>query len=130
MAPSLPQLIDDITVDAHNTDEQLSGFLQMFQDEVTVEVIGFDQEGDERRGLVARCRHQGTTDALSLADVHFEPVGRRVASRGLPDLALRPTIPCPPAARLDLASLSRENGPRWGHPGSRPAHPPRTRLPA
>jgi hypothetical protein len=81
---SLTQLIDEITVDAYDTDEQLSGFLQVFQDEVTapvsatvlgmtVEVTRFDLEGDERRGLVARCRHQGTAGTLSLADVRFEP---------------------------------------------------------
>lgn len=85
MAQSLAQLIDEITVDAHDTDEQLSGFLQVFQDEVTVpvgatvlgmtvEVTSFELEGDERRGLVARCRHQGTKDAVSLADVHFESI--------------------------------------------------------
>jgi len=62
----------------------MSGFLQVFQDEVAVpvaatvlgvavEVTGFDLEGDERRGLVARCRHQETDDVLSLADVHFGP---------------------------------------------------------
>lgn len=56
----------------------------MFQGEVTVpvdttvlgmaaEVTDFDVEGDERRGLVAHCRRQETTDVLSLADVHFEP---------------------------------------------------------
>ena len=84
MAQSLARLVEEITVDAHDTDEQLSGFLQVFQDEVTVpvsaavlgmtvEVTGFELEGDERRGLVARCRHQGTTDVVSLADVHFEP---------------------------------------------------------
>ena len=84
MAQSLAQLIDEITVDAHDTDEQLSGFLQVFQDEIVtpasatvlgmaVEVIGFDLEGDERRGLVARCRHLGATGTVALADVHFEP---------------------------------------------------------
>jgi len=33
---SLGKLIDEITVDAYDIDEQLSGFLQVFQDEVTV----------------------------------------------------------------------------------------------
>jgi hypothetical protein len=81
---SLAKLIDEITVDAYDTDEQLSGFLQVFQDEVTVpasatvlgmaiEVAGFDMEGDERRGLVARCRHRGAAGTIALADVHFEP---------------------------------------------------------
>lgn len=83
MAQSLARLIDEITVDAHDTDEQLSGFLQVFQDEIAtptaaivlgmaVEVVGFDLEGDERRGLVARCRHQGAAGTIALADVHFE----------------------------------------------------------
>ncbi len=84
MAQSLAQLIEEITVDAYDTEEQMSGFLQVFQDEVAVpiaatvldlavEVTGFDLEGDERRGLVARCRRQEIDDVLSLADVHFEP---------------------------------------------------------
>lgn len=84
MPRSLAQLIDEIIVDAYDTDEQLSGFLQVFQDEVTVpvsatvlgiaiEVAGFDLEGDERRGLVARCRHPGAAGTIALADVHFEP---------------------------------------------------------
>ncbi len=84
MAQSLAQLIEEITVDAYDTDEQMSGFLQVFQDEVAVpvvatvldlavEVTGFDLEGDERRGLVARCRREEVEDVLSLADVHFEP---------------------------------------------------------
>lgn len=84
MVQSLARLIEEITVDAYDTDEQMSGFLQVFQDEVAVpvaatvlgvavEVTGFDLEGDERRGLVAHCRHQETEDALSLADVHFGP---------------------------------------------------------
>jgi len=84
MVQSLARLIEEITVDAYDTDEQMSGFLQVFQDEVAVpvaatvlgvavEVTGFDLEGDERRGLVARCRRQETDDVLSLADVHFGP---------------------------------------------------------
>ncbi len=84
MAQSLRQLVDEITVDAYDVDEQLSAFLQVFQDEVAVpargvvmdvavEVTGFDQEGDERRGLVARCQHKGGVGTLSLADVRFEP---------------------------------------------------------
>lgn len=84
MPQSIAQLIVEITVDAYDTDEQLSGFLQVFQDEVAVpacatmlgmpiEVAGFDREGDERRGLVARCRHRGATGTIALADVHSEP---------------------------------------------------------
>ena len=68
VAQDLEQLIDEITVHAYGLDEQLTGFLQVFLDEVSlpasavvlgsaVEVVGFAFEGDERRGLVAQCRH-------------------------------------------------------------------------
>ena len=52
---SLGELIDEITIDANEVDEQLSGFLQTLQDEVAVpvpafvlgiavDVVGFDLE--------------------------------------------------------------------------------------
>jgi hypothetical protein len=84
VAQDLGRLIDEITVDAYGLDEQLMGFLQVFLDEVTlpasggvlgsaVEVVGFDFEGDERRGLVAQCRHGKGKGTVSLVDVCFEP---------------------------------------------------------
>ena len=84
VAQDLEQLIDEITVDAYGLDEQLTGFLQVFLDEVTlpasavvlgsaVEVVRFDFEGDERRGLVAQCCHGKVTGTVSLIDVCFEP---------------------------------------------------------
>lgn len=84
MAQDLEQLIDEITVDAYGLNEQLTGFLQVFVDEVTipapgtvldfpVEITGFDFEGDERRGLVAQCHHDGGAGTVSLVDVRFEP---------------------------------------------------------
>jgi hypothetical protein len=83
VAQDLEQLIDEITVDAYGLDEQLTGFLQVFLDEVSlpasavvlgsaVEVVGFAFEGDERRGLVAQCRHGKVTGTVSLIDVCFE----------------------------------------------------------
>jgi hypothetical protein len=81
---SLSELIDSIVVDAYGTDEQLTAFLTVFDDEVDlpcaaqilgveIEVVAFDLEGDERRGLVVRCRRNGgATDVVSLADVRFE----------------------------------------------------------
>jgi hypothetical protein len=82
--PAIQALIDEITVDAHDVDEQLMGFLQVFMDEVplpapatllgvVIEVTGFDSEGDERRGLVAKCRQRDGAGTVSLADVRFEP---------------------------------------------------------
>jgi hypothetical protein len=38
-----------------------------------VEVTGFDFEGDERRGLVTQCQHDGVIGAVLLVDVRFEP---------------------------------------------------------
>jgi hypothetical protein len=84
MTQNLERLIEEITVDACDLYEQLWGFLQVFSDETTVpapstvldfpvEVTGFDFEGDERRGLVAKCRHGGGTGTVSLVDVRFEP---------------------------------------------------------
>jgi hypothetical protein len=82
VAQSLVQLIEEITVDGYDTGEQLTGFLTVFQDEVEtpcqallldveVEIVGFDLEGDERRGLVARCRRPGSVGVVSLPDVRF-----------------------------------------------------------
>jgi hypothetical protein len=84
MAQDLEPLIEEITVDAYDLYEQLSGFLQIFVDEVTipvpgavlgfpVEVTGFDFERDEGRGLVAQCQHDGRAGTVSLVDVRFEP---------------------------------------------------------
>jgi hypothetical protein len=80
----MESLIDEITVDAQDVDEQLMGFLQVFLDEVAVpapatpldivvEMTGFDSEGDERRGLVARCRHGDRAGTVSLVDLRFDP---------------------------------------------------------
>ena len=80
----MESLIDEITVDAQDVDEQLMAFLQVFLDEVAVpapatlldivvEVTGFDSEGDERRGLVAHCRHGDRAGTVSLADLRLDP---------------------------------------------------------
>ncbi len=39
MVQSLARLIEEITVDAYDTDEQMSGFLQVFQDEVALPLL-------------------------------------------------------------------------------------------
>lgn len=80
----LSELIESTTVDAFGTEEQPSGFLEVFEEEVAlpcvatildveVEVLALDVEGDERRGLVARCRRMGgRPGVVSLIDVRFE----------------------------------------------------------
>ena len=83
MTQYLGELIREITIDANDVDEQLLEFLQTLQDEVAlpvpalvlgiaVNVVGFNLEGDDRRGLVALCRRAGEGGTLSLADVRFE----------------------------------------------------------
>ena len=82
---ALSELIESIIVDAYGTDEQLVAFLTAFFEEVRVpcaatvldipvEIVRFDIEGDERRGLVARCGPETKrAGVVSLADVRFEP---------------------------------------------------------
>ncbi len=77
-------LIDQVLVDAYGEDEQLWSFRQAFEDNarvpfagqvvgVDVEVLEVDYDGDERRGLVARCRRAGGVHTVSLLDV--SPLG-------------------------------------------------------
>ncbi len=77
----LDDLIDEITVDAYGNDEQLWAFRQGFEDNVSVpcdgfvigepvSVIEFDYDGNERRGLTARCRREdGSEHIVAAADV-------------------------------------------------------------
>ncbi len=66
----LDQLIEEITTDAYGQGEQLWAFRQAFENEVDVpcdaellgepvEVLKFDFDGNERRGLTAVCRRPG-----------------------------------------------------------------------
>jgi hypothetical protein len=66
-AAALDALIDQITIDANGEEEQLWAFRQAFEDEVDVpcdgfvidepvSVIEFDYDGNDRRGLTAKCR--------------------------------------------------------------------------
>lgn len=77
------QLIDEITVDAYGEDEQLWAFLQVISDEVAVpcdgfvigepvSVVAFDYDGNERRGLTARCRRaDGSEHVVAASEVVF-----------------------------------------------------------
>lgn len=77
----LNELIDEITVDANGEDEQLWAFRQAFEDDVAVpceatvvgtpvQVLKFDYDGNERRGLTATCRRaDGTKHVVAASDV-------------------------------------------------------------
>jgi len=79
-------LIEEIVVDTYDENEQLSAFQQAFEDDVPmpadafvigepVSVIGILYDGNERRGLTARCRREdGSEHAVAVPDVSF-PLG-------------------------------------------------------
>ncbi|HBN07792.1 MAG TPA: cytoplasmic protein [Cyanobacteria bacterium UBA8530] len=77
----LDNLIETITVDAYGDDEQFWAFRQAFEDKISVPVDGFvigepvsviefDYEGNERRGLTARCRRDdGSEHVVSASEI-------------------------------------------------------------
>ena len=79
----LDQLIEEITVDAYGDDEQLWAFRQVIEDEVSfpcdgfvigepVSVVEIDYDGNERRGLTARCRRvDGSEHVMAATEVVF-----------------------------------------------------------
>ena len=83
-AAQLDALIEELTVDAYNDEEQLSGFL-VGADEalvrgehatiagVTVEVISVDCGPGARTGLTARVLREGAGHTVALADLAFHP---------------------------------------------------------
>src|SRR5271157_1956499 len=86
----LNDLVDEITVDAYNDDEQLWAFRQVIEDEVDLPVDAFvlgepvtaieiDYDGNERRGLTARClRDDGSEYGIGASDLVF-PEGSKAA---------------------------------------------------
>ena len=80
---ALDEMIEEITVDAYGDDEQLWAFRQAFEDNVDlpgdgfvigepVSVIEIDYDGNERRGLTARCRREdGSEHVVAVFDVVF-----------------------------------------------------------
>lgn len=99
MTDAIEELVERVTVDADGDYEHLTAFWQWFEDEarfpfpatvvgVPVEVMGVDFPGDERRGLVAICRRDGTDHQVSLVDI--VPTGpMRVLTRQLLDAVRR-----------------------------------------
>ena len=82
-SPELDRLIDEIIVDAYGDDEQLWAFRQAFEDNVVlpakafvvgepVTVMTIDYDGNERRGLTARCqREEGSEQVIAACDLIF-----------------------------------------------------------
>lgn len=85
----LDALIDEITVDCYNDDEELSGFLTYLEEaleqpveaivmDVPVTLVGVDCPDGRLRGLVANCRRDGADYQISLLDVAV-PEGTEVS---------------------------------------------------
>jgi len=83
----LDALVEELTVDAHDDEEQLSGFLvgaeEAFEDGesvrlvgVQVQLIAVDQGPDARTGLTARVQRDGATYEVTLADLAFSADSR------------------------------------------------------
>jgi hypothetical protein len=89
-SPELDGLIDEIIVDAYGDDEQLWALRQVFEDNVVVPAEAFvvgepvtvmtiDYDGNERRGLTARCRREdGSEQVIAACDLIF-PEGSAAA---------------------------------------------------
>lgn len=88
--PEPDRLIEEIIVDAYGDDEQLWAFRQAFEDNVVlpaeafvvgepVTVMMIDYDGNERRGLTARCqREEGVEQVIAACDLIF-PEGSTAA---------------------------------------------------
>jgi hypothetical protein len=80
---ALDEMIEEITVDTYGDDEKLWAFRQAFEDNVElpadgfvigepVSVIEIDYDGNERRGLTARCRRgDGSEHVVAVSEVVF-----------------------------------------------------------
>jgi hypothetical protein len=89
-SPELDGRIDKILVDAYGDEEQLWAFRQVFEDQVAlpaeafvigepVTVLAIDYDGNQRRGLTARCRREGGSEqGIAACDVIF-PEGSAAA---------------------------------------------------
>lgn len=78
----LDALIEELTVDCYNDDEQLTGLLTGAEEALVsgklatiagteVRIMAVDYPSDVRRGLVAVCEQEGQRFELSLADIRF-----------------------------------------------------------
>ena len=80
---ALDEMIEEIIVDAYGEDEQLWAFRQVFADKIELPADGFvigepvlvrgiDYDGNQRRGLTARCcREDGSEHVIAVFEVMF-----------------------------------------------------------
>ncbi len=80
--PELDNLIDEITVDAHDQDEQLMGFENAFDEDANLPcmgtVIGQEVEvlsvsrANNRQELIATCQRDGRRYEIALLDINLQ----------------------------------------------------------
>ena len=111
----LDGLIDEIIIDAYGDDEPLWAFRQAFEDNVAmpaeaivvgepVTVMTIDYDGNERRGLTARCRREdGSEQVIAACDLIF-PEGS-VAARYM--AAYRRWLGIEPYPEVSLSKMRR-----------------------
>src|ERR1035437_8573310 len=126
-AASLDELIDEFTVEAGSEDERILAFLQALEKHAAlpcdgfvigepVSVVKFDYQGNQRRGLTAKCRrmdgreYEVTASEVALAadtpGSHYLAAYRRwIGVVPSPAETRSPTSPKSPAAALDLRGL-------------------------
>ncbi|MBI4658501.1 MAG: hypothetical protein HY735_06580 [Verrucomicrobia bacterium] len=149
-AAELDQLIPLITTGAHGDDEHFRAFQRAIQSGVDlpcdafvigepVSVVAFDYDGNQRRGLVARCRREdGSEHVVGAAEVvlaprthgtHYLAAYRKwlgldppVVKRGNPvpvrdpwccSISRRPTRHFSVRMEERIAAAKRGNRPRW-----------------
>ncbi len=122
---AIDKLLAEILVDANDGEEQLWAFRQVFEDEVhlpadahvigeTVTVLKIDLEGNERRGLSAKCRKPDkSVHVVAAADVVFPEgsTGARymAAYRKWLGLDPYPTLPANPSGRARQPKVTSED---------------------
>lgn len=130
----LDRLVQEITVDAYGDDEKLWAFRQVLEDEVTVPcdgyvigepvcLLGFDYDGNVRRGLTARCRRQdGSEHVVAAGEVALPAhcgVARHLAAYrkwlGLDPFPLEAGTPSPP--RRQHKAIAGDLDLNWGQDG-------------
>jgi hypothetical protein len=130
----LDDLVEEIIIDAYGDDEQLSAFCQVIEDEVPLPADGFvigepmsvikiDYDGNERRGLTARCRREhGLEHVVAASEVVFPKgsTGARylAAYRKWLGLDPYPAIGSTPSRR----KCRHRESPFFKSPSSMPAH--------
>src|SRR4030042_4442249 len=126
----LDGLIDEIITDAYGEDEPLWAFRKAFEDHVVmpaeaflvgepVAVMRIDYDGNERRGLTARCQHEGGSEQViaacdlifaegSIAARYLAVYRRWLGMEPHPQVLLSKTLRRAPKATEEDVDMTRE----------------------